>query len=307
MNVEQVLVKLPNWAETLLDVPLKIVIIVIGAFLARIVIHRAVNRIAEGIATGRAGLGRLDEKLPNASAILGASPLLSARRQQRARTTAFILNSTATAGIGVVAVLTLLPLLGVPNIPLLTSASVLGVALGIGAQGLVKDILAGLFMIMEDQCGVGDVVDLGHAQGAVEGIGLRVTRVRDGDGSLWYVRNGEILRVGNHSQGWARAVLDVAVPHAEQEGLKRVDDLLLDVARGLAEDEVFSRDVIGEPHVWGIEGVSPDAVVVRLVQRTESLRQWDVARELRRRILERFAAEGRPAPLGLERPPTQLT
>ncbi|MDQ1290036.1 MAG: moderate conductance mechanosensitive channel [Actinomycetota bacterium] len=292
---------MPAAVAMLLDIPLKILLILIGAFAVRVIVHRIVDRIAEGIAQGTAGLGRLDEKLPTATAILGTSPLLSARRQQRARTTGSILNSAATAVIGIVALLTVLPLFGVPNAPLLTSASILGVALGIGAQTLVKDILAGLFMIMEDQYGVGDLVDLGHAQGTVEGVGLRVTRLRDADGSLWYVRNGEIIRVGNHSQGWARAVLDVAVPPGE-EIVRRTQAVLLDVARAVAADPVLTRDIIGEPQVWGVEGVAVDKVVIRLAVRTEPLRQWDVARALRARILERFEEEGLPTPVGLERP-----
>jgi small-conductance mechanosensitive channel len=294
--------ELPVWAATLLDVPLKILLIVIGSFLVRFMVRRLIEQIAERIASSTAGLGRPEEKAPMATAVLAASPLLSARRRQRARTTASILNSAAAAAIGMIAVLTILPLVGVSMAPLLTSISVIGVAVGIGAQALVKDILSGIFMIMEDQYGVGDFVDIGHARGTVEGVGLRVTRLRDGDGAIWYVRNGEIMRVGNHSQGWARAVLDVAVPLGVPD-LDRVSALLRDVGRGLAEDEAFAGDLVDEPRVWGVEGTSTDAVVLRLSVRTEPLRQWDVTRELRRRILERFAAEGLPAPVGLESPP----
>ena len=101
--------------------------------------------------------------------------------------------------------------LGVNVAPIIASAGILGIALGFGAQSLVKDFLSGIFMIFEDQYGVGDVVDLGEAIGTVEAVSLRVTRLRDVNGTVWYVRNGEILRVGNMSQNWARTVLDVGV------------------------------------------------------------------------------------------------
>jgi small-conductance mechanosensitive channel len=290
----------PDWAKTVLGASLQLVLIFVVAVVVRHTVHRIVDRIAEGIATGSAGLGRLDGKLSTATAILGASPLLSARREQRARTTASVLKSATTATVSVVALLTALPLLNIPIAPLLASASVLGVALGLGAQALVKDFLGGLFMMVEDQYGVGDLVDLGPATGTVESIGLRVTRLRDPDGAVWYVRNGEVSRVGNRSQGWARAVLDVSVERDQDLG--RVESLLLDVARSLGKDGTRAGDLLGEPELWGPEAVSKDAVALRLVVRTAPTRQWEIARELRRRVLDRFTAEDLPLPVGLETP-----
>jgi small conductance mechanosensitive channel len=291
---------MPPWVYTLLGTPLQIVLILVGALVVRIVVHRIVDRIAEGIASGRAGLGRLDGKLPQATAILGTSPLLSARREQRARTTASVLKSATTAAVGVTALLTVMSVLGIPIAPLLASASVIGVALGLGAQSLIKDLLAGLFMIVEDQYGVGDVVDLGPAAGTVESVGLRVTRLRDADGTVWYVRNGEVLRVGNRSQAWARAVLDVAV--APGQDVARAESLVLEAARAVAKDDAFAADILEEPRIWGLEAISKEDVTLRLVVKTAPLRQWDVARELRRHILARFEAEGLPTPLGLASP-----
>jgi moderate conductance mechanosensitive channel len=289
-----------SWVNTLLAPTMKIVVIVVAALIARFLMNRLWHRIAEGIASGRPGTGRLEERLPTATAILMSSPLLSARREQRARTTASVLKSATTVTVAVVSLLTIMQVLDIPVAPLLASAGVIGVALGLGAQALVKDVIAGLFMIADDQYGVGDMVDLGAATGTVEAVGLRVTRLRDADGTVWYLRNGEVLRVGNRSQGWARAVLDVALPPGQD--VTRAQDLLLDVAKGLQKDDTFAADVLEDPQVWGVEAVTKDGLVVRLVVKTRSLRQWAVARELRHRIVDRFAEEGLDPPVGLQGP-----
>ncbi len=276
------------WNYVLLGPPGRIAAIIVAGFVARLVIHRMVTRVAEGIASGRLAVSRLDPRLANA--VLAASPMMSARREQRARTMASVLRSLTTAVVSGIVILTVLPLLRIPVGGLLASAGIIGVALGFGAQALVKDLLSGIFMIAEDQYGVGDVVDLGEASGVVESVGLRVTRLRDVDGTVWYIRNGEVLRVGNRSQGWSRAVLDVGVAYSED--VSRVQTLLLDVARGLQRDADFKDVVLEDPEVWGIESVSAEAVVMRLVVKTQPLQQWLVARELRRRIKERFDRDG---------------
>ena len=145
--------------------------------------------------------------------------------------------------------------LGVNIAPIIASAGILGIALGFGAQSLVKDFLSGIFMIFEDQYGVGDVVDVGEASGTVEAVSLRVTRLRDVNGTVWYVRNGEILRVGNMSQNWARAVLDVTVGY--DEDLARVQRVLTEVAHDLWEDEDFKGLIIEEPEVTGRRDAHP--------------------------------------------------
>lgn len=277
-----------TWAESLFGTPLKIVLIVLGGVLLRFVVHRVVDRIAEGIAHGNAGLNRLDGR-GTATALI-AAPLISQRREQRARTTASVLKSLTTATVTAIVGITALQVLDIPVGPLLASAGIVGVAVGFGAQSLVKDVISGIFMLVEDQYGVGDVVDLGAASGVVESVGLRVTQLRDTDGTVWYIRNGEILRVGNRSQGWARAVLDVGIAYGEN--VDHAQALLLDVARGLQADAAFGALVLDEPEVWGIESVTADGVVVRLVVKTKPLEQWTVARELRRRIKDRFDAEG---------------
>jgi small conductance mechanosensitive channel len=277
------------WAELLLGTPLKIAGIVLLGALARLVVFRIVDRVTEGIATGRAGLGRLD-RLPNATALLTTGPMLSARREQRARTMGSVLKNVTTITMSVIVALMAMQVLGFPIAPLLTGAGIVGVALGFGSQTLVKDFLSGMFMIAEDQYGVGDVVDLGQASGVVEAVGLRVTQLRDTEGTVWYLRNGEVLRVGNKSQGWARAVLDIGVAH--DADVARAQLALVEVARAVQSDPAFEGVVLEDPEVWGIESMDAVGVVLRLVVKTQPLQQWRVARELRLRIKARFDADG---------------
>jgi len=272
------------------------VLLIIAIGLAvRWLLRRAISRLTERIAAGETGVGRRTgvataEAAPQVTAAIDLAPFAGERRAQRARTVGSVLQSTTTAVVWVTVLLLVLGVFGIDLAPLIAGAGVLGVALGFGSQTLVKDFLSGIFLILEDQYGVGDVVDLGDANGSVEAVGLRVTRVRSVDGTVWYVRNGEILRVGNQSQGWARAVLDVNVAYGED--VTRVQDLLRDVAHEFFADPDWSDLVLEEPEVWGVEALAPGAVVVRLVVKTAPLEQWKVAREMRRRIKARFDSEG---------------
>jgi moderate conductance mechanosensitive channel len=295
--------------DVVLGTPLRLLLIIILGVLVRRALHRLIHRLAERIATGPAGgepraqrrpgsrRGRIPgrrtgtlETVPVIGPVAPASPLLATRRQARARTLASVLRSVTTALIAVVVTLMVLQELDFSVGPLLASAGVVGVALGLGAQSLVRDIVAGIFMIVEDQYGVGDVVDVGPASGSVEAVGLRVTRLRDVNGTVWYVRNGEIMRVGNQSQGWSRAVLDISIGYGEE--IDRVEAVLLDTAQGLRADPQFSPLILDDPEVWGVEELTSDGVVIRLVARTQPMQQWVVARELRRRIKQQFDAEG---------------
>jgi small-conductance mechanosensitive channel len=265
---------LAHSATFLIGKPLSILAILIGAVVVRWLATRTVDRVV---------------------ARAGAVPLPGARhthtrRAQRARSLGSLLKSITTTLVFGVAFVMALSEVGVDVAPILASAGVLGLAIGFGAQNLVKDFLSGVMMMVEDQYGVGDAVDLGEAVGTVENVGLRVTRVRDVDGTVWYVRNGEILRVGNQSQNWARTVLDVSVSYAED--LHRVRRVLTDVAHGLWEDPGFKGVVIEEPEVWGVQDLGPDAVVVRVTLKTAPMEQWNVAREMRERIKARFDREG---------------
>jgi small conductance mechanosensitive channel len=274
----------------LLDKPLKIVIVLLICWIARFLLMRVIGRVAAGISSGAGRLGG-----GRRNGLLESSPLLNERRQQRAETLASVLKSTVTFVLGIMAILVVLDTIGIAIAPFLASAGIAGVALGFGAQALVKDFLSGIFMLAEDQYGVGDSVDLGDASGTVEAVGLRVTRLRDVKGTVWYVRNGEILRVGNQSQGWARAVVDVSVAYGED--LARATDVLQRIADGLVAEDDWAPLVLDAPEVWGVEQMTTDGIVLRLVVKTRPLQQWAVQRELLRRIKAVFDAEGIEFPL----------
>lgn len=266
--------------EVALGVPLRVVLILAVAVVARRLTHRFIVRLARRV-TVADGAG------PPADGNGNHSP----RRVLRARTLASVLQSVTTALVFVVATLMVLQELGLPIAPLLTSAGVVGVAVAFGAQSLVKDVVSGMFMIVEDQYGVGDVIDVGNdVSGVVEAVGLRVTRVRDVGGTVWIVRNGEILRVGNKSQGWSRAVVDVDLPPGVD--VDRVEGILTEVAAQLRGSDELSATLLDDPQVWGVESMSRDNVVIRVVVKTQPLQQWAVARELRRLIITRLEADG---------------
>ncbi len=271
--------------------PLAILGLLLLAVVARWLLHRLIDRLARRAADGvmvspmsRGRLGRASEKVG-----AGGGAVAAERREQRANTIASLLKSIVTGVIFTLVTIMVISELGYDVAPLIASAGIIGVALGFGAQSLVKDFLSGIFMILEDQYGVGDVVDVGEASGTIEAVSLRVTRLRDVNGTVWYVRNGEILRVGNMSQNWARTVLDIPVAYSED--LHRVQTVLREVAHGLWEDEDYKSVVIEEPEIWGVEALSPDGPVIRVTLKTAPLEQWEVAREMRQRIKARFDHE----------------
>jgi small-conductance mechanosensitive channel len=284
---------LAHTAGWLIGKPFAILWLVVIGLVARWllvkVIDRVVARAIGGVVPSKLAKGPL-----GGFADPGGEPGAH-RRVQRARTMGSLLKSIVTGLIFVVVLMMAISELGYDIAPLIASAGIVGVALGFGAQSLVKDFLSGIFMIFEDQVGVGDTVNLGEASGTVEAVSLRVTRLRDVDGTVWYVRNGEILRVGNQSQNWSRSVLDVAVGY--KEDITRVRRLLKEVAHELAADEHYRDRIIEEPEVWGVQSVGPDTVVVRVTLKTMPQQQWMVAREMRERVKARFDEEGVITPL----------
>lgn len=212
------------------------------------------------------------------------------RSRQRAQTLSDVVASILSGLVWFVAVLLMLDQFGVSLAPLLAGAGVVGIALGFGAQQMVKDFLAGMFIIMEDQYGVGDVVDLGEATGVVEQVRLRITRLRDVNGVVWYVPNGEIRRVGNTSKLWSTALLDIDVAYSTD--LDVAGALLKKVADQLWKEELTETTIIAEPDFVGVQTFGADGVTLRLSARTEPAEQWAVARELRRRIKLAFDEEG---------------
>jgi len=260
----------------LLSHGLQIIGIVLAAVLLRKFISRSISKIvrhAAQVAETRAG--RLLE---------GSGLVATERTRQRTQAIGSVLRSVATTVIFGVALLMVISVLEIPITPILASVSAVGVAVGLGARDLITDFLAGISMIFEDQYGVGDVVDTGLAKGTVIEVGLRVTKLRDVDGEIWYVRNGSITRVGNQSQGWGRAVVDVPVHYGEDVG--RVHEVLTVAVEELYADAAWRDRFLDDqpPQVMGIENLAGGVMVIRVQARTAPQRNFEVARELRRRI-----------------------
>jgi moderate conductance mechanosensitive channel len=267
----------------------RILLILLVAGIAHVVVRRAIGRFVRRL-VGNSNdtlttLRRRTDRFRKARQPDGGeveSTLAAVRAVARTETLTQVLRSTATALIWSIAAVTILGELGVNLGPLLASAGIAGVALGFGAQSLVRDFLSGFFMLVEDQYGVGDIVDVGEVTGEVEAVTLRVTRVRDLNGTVWHVPNGTIERVGNMSQDWARAVLDVGVAYGTD--LDLAQQVVQAAAEELWRDPEWENKFVEEPEVWGIDRFDADAIVVRLVIKTKPAEQWGVARALRRRL-----------------------
>ncbi len=285
-------------ADPVLGAALSILLIVVLAFLVRLVVHRAINRLTRSAAEGRVPkvLHPLRDRAPR-KLREAAAPLLSERRAQRAQTLGSVLRSVTSLVILTIASIMILAEFGVDLAPILAGAGIVGIALGFGAQNLVKDFLSGLFMLLEDQYGVGDVVDLGEANGTVEAVGLRVTTLRDVHGTVWHVRNGEIRRVGNKSQGYAIAVVDLPLAHSADT--QQAADIADRVAQETVAVPELAADVLEAPEVLGVETVTPEGITLRLTVKVRPGRQWAVQRALNAAITDAFddAQLPRPGPL----------
>jgi moderate conductance mechanosensitive channel len=268
--------------------PLRIVLIVLVALLIRYLLHKTINRLVRTSSTAQVPtiLRPLRERIPRSSS---ESLVYPERRRQRAEAIGSVLRNTVSIVVLSIAGLTILSELSFDLAPLLASAGIVGVALGFGAQSLVKDLIAGLFMLVEDQYGVGDTVDLGEATGVVEAIGLRTTTVRDGQGVVWYIRNGEIVRVGNKSLGWAMVTVDMPIGFASVE---EASAILARAVDGMAHDPEYAGDFVEPPEVLGVEQVTVDGAIVRTIAKTTAQGQFRVLRELRRRLTEALEEAG---------------
>ncbi|MCD5346951.1 mechanosensitive ion channel [Agromyces sp. H3Y2-19a] len=266
-----------HWDE-ILGKLISIVFIIAIALLIRWVLHFVIERVVKQIVSGV----KKKQDVTDTQA-LQASPLATVRLVQRTRTLGTVLTNIVNVTLFVVVVLLIVNTINsaiLSSFALLTAA--VGAGLGFGAQNIVKDALNGLFMVVEDQLGVGDIVDLGPATGIVEEVRIRITTVRDVNGTLWFVRNGEILRVGNMSQGWARVIIDLAVPY--DADVDAVEAELLRAATEMAHSSKWRSRIMEKPEVWGLESISADALVIRVVMKVRSSAKDDVARELRMRL-----------------------
>lgn len=265
---------------------LRILLIIVLVLVARRLINRAIRRLTTTAADGgnRSMTRPLrDHALPG---LLEDSPLLFERRKQRAETISSILRSVTTFAAFGLATMLILSELQINIGPIIASAGIIGLAVGFGAQNLVKDFLSGIFMILEDQYGVADFIDVGDATGRVEAVGLRTTRIRDEYGTVWYVRNGEIVRIGNKSQGYAKVVLDV--PLAHHGNVEQAGQIMKETADAMWQDPDWAGVVLEEPTYLGVEEITADGVLLRLTGKTRPGEQWRVGRELRSRLKERF-------------------
>ncbi|GAA1061233.1 hypothetical protein GCM10009573_26600 [Agromyces bracchium] len=268
-----------TWYGQILFNVIDIAIIVAVALLIRWLLHFVIRRTVNQIVTGV----KRKQDVSDTQALNAASPLAAVRVVQRTRTLGSVLKNIVNVTIAILVLIlvvgTLWPdILG--SFTLLSAA--IGAGLGFGAQNIVKDALNGMFMVVEDQLGVGDIVDLGHATGIVEEVRIRVTSVRDVNGTLWFVRNGEITRVGNMSQGWARVIIDLAVPYTAD--VDEVEAAMLGTANEMARSGKWRSRVLEKPEIWGLESVSSDAMVIRIVMKVRTSAKDDVARELRMRL-----------------------
>ena len=279
--------------EWLSGTPLKVIVTILSGLALRWLVHRFIARV---LSTGIAKATEHAEKSPRrtVAVLRHATGVARERQRQRIATLGTLLRSIATVLIFVVTLLTVMQEVGLPLTGLLTSAGVTGVALAFGAQSLVKDFISGIFMIAEDQYGVGDIVDTGEVIGEVEDVTLRITRVRDGNGVIWYVRNGAITRVANRSQGWSTALVDIPVPY--DEDLDRVLPLIREVAHRMEEDEAWAKRLLAEPEVVGVESMVGGVVTIRIVAKCAANENVPVSRELRERVKAALHRAGIRAP-----------
>ncbi len=234
-------------------------------------------------------------------ALARASGLSVERQRQRVTTLGSLLRNIVDVVIGVVALLTVLSIIGIPMGPLLASAGVGGVALGFGAQSLVKDYLSGIFMLAEDQFGVGDLITIGDIKGTVLEVTLRVTKLRDPMGTVWYVRNGEILTLGNISQGFSAVLVDI--PVAINEDPLKVTAVLEKAVAGMQEDPQWADALLEEPSVVGVDSMSGGTMILKIALKTAPNQQWGVMRAVRQRSQQAMAEAGIRGPILYPAPP----
>jgi len=277
-------------AEWVLDRPIRILLILVVAWLASRVLQQTIKRFVDSVATGPTD-GRLQSLRASGPGRLLIEEKESVRAKARAETIGLVLRSIATALIWSFASLLILGQLNIDLAPLIAGAGIGGFALGFGAQSVVKDFLSGLFMLIEDQYGVGDVIDAGAATGTVEKVSLRSTTIRDVKGTVWHIPNGEISRVGNYSQLWSRAVIDVEVSY--DTDIRLAQGVIQRVADELWDDPEWGGDELMErPEVWGVQALGASSVAIRLAVKTEPSQQWAVERQLRLRLKEALDAAG---------------
>lgn len=292
---------LADLADWLLARPSKVILVFLLAFVVNRIVRRGIRRLTDRLvadqerkAAAREAAeiddGRFAALRDRAREKAAFLRMQTERSQQRATSLGAVLRSITSLVVYTMAVIIALGEFGISLGPLVAGAGIVGVAVGFGAQTLVRDFLTGVFMLVEDQYGVGDVVDLGEASGTVEAVNLRTTRLRDVHGTVWHIPNGEIRRVGNKSQQWARAVLDVEV--AYDTDLAAAAEVIKRVADSVWQDHLENATVLEEPEIWGVESFGANAIAIRLVLKVEPGEQWATSREVRKRLKAAFDEAG---------------
>lgn len=266
-------------------IPIQVLLIIAGTviliWVLRVLLSRIVTRFVRGVKRSQ----NVD-----ATSEIQSGVYLNARTVQRTRTLGAVSRHIVTWTLVVIAVVLIAGRLGVNVGAILASAGLVAAALVFGAQNLIKDVVNGIFMVFEDQLGIGDIVTIGDVRGTVEDVGIRVTQVRASDGTLWFIRNGEILTLGNSSQGWGRAIIDVTVD--SDADLNKVKDTMLEAANELLHHDEWARKVTGFPEMIGIESVSDGSATLQIAVRTRPEAQWSVQRAIHAEIRHKFKDEG---------------
>ncbi|MDD2858476.1 MAG: mechanosensitive ion channel family protein [Candidatus Nanopelagicales bacterium] len=263
------------------DIPLKLLIIAVSAVIAQVLITRAIRRAVKSM-TARARTTNASDLRSLDDTTELSNVMLTQRTEQRAQAMGALLRSAAIVTIWVIAIMTMLTTVGINIGPLLASAGVLGVIIGFGAQQLVADYLAGISMIFEDQLGVGDVVFVGEVTGTVEDVALRYTRIRDFDGTVWYIRNGQMTFVANQSKGWTLARVDFPVPY--DADLDQVRDVINAAGKVMGANRAYDGILLDAPVFAGVEVVRGDAIIIRIHAKTAPEKQFSATRAIREQM-----------------------
>ncbi len=282
-------------ADWLIGAPLRVAIIVVVGFIVLLILRRTIRTITKHLVAG--------PKTVKGARLMKTTPLIQQRRAGRARTLGSVLRSSANILIGSIITLMVLDQFDISLAPLLASAGVAGVALGFGAQSLVKDFLSGIFLLLEDQYGVGDMVTFGEVEGIVEEVALRVTKVQGWDGTLWYIRNGEIVSTGNQSQSWARVLVDIRVGY--HEDIDQVRALLEQVCAEVGADPTINPQLVAPPIVWAISDLTENAALFQIFAKSKPGEHWSIARQTRAAAL-RALTEAQIPIVGILRGPASV-
>jgi small conductance mechanosensitive channel len=275
------------WAENLIDRGLRVLVIIAVVFACAKLIHIICKRVLAAGANKTKNLAGSD----------------ATEHTKRVATVVKLVDTSLRVILYSAAVLMVLREIGLDITPLLTGAGIAGVAVGFGAQSLVKDVISGFFILIEDQIRVGDVIKVNNGlAGSVERMELRVLALRDADGTLHIIPNGEVKAVSNMTHGFAGVVVDVHVPY--QVDLKSLNKALDGVARDLENDPRWKGDLRSQPEFIGITRFEPDHMVVQLTAKVEPHSRWSVAREIRRRII--LALDGEDIRLPATAPTARL-